>query len=172
MIKKYLFLLISMSIISFSCEQKEFSHAKDLEKADINFYCYNFQLKDSSGVYRDLYRHLSKANILDFWASWCRPCREAANPEYKKLYKKYHNKGLNIIAVSSDRHTYYWKKALKQDSLPWINLLDSTQRVKNKYNIKSYPTMFLVDSKGKIVGKNLWGKELIYKIDSLLKKTE
>ncbi len=165
--KIILFLLIFQLL---SCQQsKEFSHPKNLEKPIVNFYIPNIQLQDSKGTFRDLYQHLDKANILDFWASWCRPCRESANPAYKNLYKKYHSKGLNIYGISSDRHRYFWKKALSQDSLPWINVIDTNHISLKKFQIKSIPKMFLIDNKGKIIGINLWGKELEHKIDSLIK---
>ncbi len=128
-----------------------------------------FELPDSTMQITSVEAGMGKATIMDFWASWCRPCREAANPAYKKLYVKYHRKGLNIIGVSTDRHTYFWKKALQQDSLPWLQLIDSTRQILQTYQVKSLPAMYLIDRTGKIVGKNLWGKELDKKIDSLLR---
>ena len=128
-----------------------------------------FKLPDSTMQRLSVETGMSKATIIDFWASWCRPCREAANPAYKKLYQTYHKRGLNIIGVSTDRHTYFWKKALKQDSLPWLQLIDSSRQILQTYHVKSLPAMYLIDRNGKIVGKNLWGKNLEYKIDSLLK---
>ena len=128
-----------------------------------------FSAPDSTMQQIHIEQVMNKATLIDFWASWCRPCRESANPAYLKLYKKYHNKGLNIVGISSDRHQYFWKKALQQDSLPWIQLLDSTHRLLKKFEIKSIPAMFLIDANGKIVGRNLWGNDLEQKIDSLLK---
>ncbi len=128
-----------------------------------------FELPDSTMQITSVEAGMGKATIMDFWASWCRPCRETANPAYKKLYVKYHRKGLNIIGVSTDRHTYFWKKALQQDSLPWLQLIDSTRQILQTYQVKSLPAMYLIDRTGKIVGKNLWGKELDKKIDSLLR---
>ncbi len=128
-----------------------------------------FELPDSTGKIVPVDAGMGKATIIDFWASWCRPCREAANPAYLKLYKKYHLRGLNIIGVSTDRHTYFWKKALQQDNLPWLQLIDSTRRILQTYQVKSLPAMYLIDRNGKITGKNLWGENLDRKIDSLLR---
>jgi peroxiredoxin len=101
-------------------------------------------------------------------ANWCRPCREAANQAYLKLYKKYQRKALNIIGVSADRHQYFLKKALRQDSLPWIQVLDSTHQIFDLYKVKRIPTMFLINRNGQVIGRNLWGGSLNHKIDSLL----
>jgi len=129
-----------------------------------------FELPDPTGKQVSVETKMGKATLIDFWASWCRPCREAANPVYKKLYQKYHRRGLNIIGVSTDRHTYFWKKALRQDSLSWFQLLDTTRRILKTFKVKSLPTLYLIDAHGKIVGRNLWGKILSQKVDSLLKK--
>jgi len=127
-----------------------------------------FELPDSIGNKIPVEAGMGKATIIDFWASWCRPCREAANPAYKKLYQSYQNRGLNIIGVSTDRHTYFWKKALKQDNLPWLQLIDSSRQILQTFKVKSLPAMYLIDRTGKVIGKNLWGKDLKTKIDSLL----
>ncbi len=129
-----------------------------------------FELPDSTNTNISVEAGMGKATIVDFWASWCRPCREAANPVYKKLYQKYHKQGLNIIGVSTDRHRYFWKKALKQDSLTWTQMIDTTRQILQDYKVKSLPAMYLINQDGKVVGKNLWGTDLTRKIDSLLKK--
>ncbi len=153
------------------CQQKKYQiapHPAEQEGVTPGKYIPYFKAIDSSNNYIDVEQAMGKATIIDFWASWCRPCRESANPAYKKLYEKYHSKGLNILGVSSDRHQYYWKKALREDSLPWIQIIDSTHQILKQFQVKSIPTMLLIDQNGKITGRNLWGKDLEYKIDSLL----
>ncbi len=162
---KYLIIFVFF-LIAFSC--KNDPQPKGEVKPVPGFYAANFVAIDSSLKPHSLYKHLDKANILDFWASWCRPCRESANPHYLKLYKRYHKKGLNIIGLSSDRHMYFWKKALKQDSLPWLNLIDSTHQILPRFEVKRIPKMFVLDRNGKIIGINLWGEQLEHTIDSLL----
>ncbi len=137
-------------------------------KAKVNFYADNFVAIDSAKHPHQLYKLLGKATILDFWASWCRPCRETANPHYLKLYNKYHSRGLNIVGVSTDRHMYFWKKALKQDSLPWVNLIDSTHQILPVFEVNKIPKMFLLNQEGKIISINSWGEKLEKTIDSLL----
>jgi thiol-disulfide isomerase/thioredoxin len=164
------FLVFATVFLFFSCQNKYHiaPHSADNEGVAIGQYVYNFKEINPQKEYISLESAMGKATIIDFWASWCRPCREAANPAYLKLYKQYHNKGLNIIGVSSDRHSYFWQKALQQDSLPWTQVIDSTKQILKKYEVQKIPTMFLIDQNGKIVGRNLWGEELQGKIDSLL----
>ena len=155
----------------YACQQNSYhiaSHTQDQEGITPGKYVYNFNGVNDHNEQINLEKAMGKATIIDFWASWCRPCRESANPAYLALYKQYHSEGLNIIGVSSDRHYYYWKKALQQDSLPWFQILDSTNNILKKYKVTSIPTMFLIDRNGKIVGKNLWGENLHKQIDSLL----
>ncbi len=159
-------------MLAIACQNTSYSiakHAKSQEGTAIQQYIPSFKLPDSTGQLRSVEQMMGKATLIDFWASWCRPCRESANPAYKKLYLKFHKRGFNIIGVSSDRHQYFWKKALRQDSLTWTQVIDSTHKVLKLYQVKSLPAMFLIDRHGKIAGKNLWGKALERKIDSLLR---
>ncbi len=139
-----------------------------MEKPQTGFYAINFSGTTPDNKQLSLEKAMGKATIIDFWASWCRPCRESANPFYKKLYEQFHANGLNIIGISSDRHEHFWLKAIKQDSVPWQQIIDKNKKILKLYQIKKLPSMFLIDKKGKIIGKNLWGDELKRKIDSLL----
>jgi peroxiredoxin len=163
-VKKIWIYILLFTFISCTEKKKPLGEIKP----QINFYAYNFKAIDTVGKSHSLYTELGQATILDFWASWCRPCRESANPHYLKLYKKYHERGLNIIGVSTDKHMYFWKKALRQDSLPWINLIDSTHQIIPRFEVTKIPKMFVLDKNGKIIAINIWGNKLEKTIDSLL----
>ena len=113
-----------------------------------------------------------KATIIDFWASWCGPCRRE-NPNIVKVYEKYHEKGLEIISVSLDRpgQKDRWLKAIEDDKLTW-NHVGSLQYfndpVARMYNVSAIPSMFVLDEQGRIVGKKLRGQALHDKISQLL----
>lgn len=100
--------------------------------------------------------------LIDFWASWCGPCR-AENPTMLNAYNAYKGKNFEIVAISLDDNKDAWKRAVDQDNLPWIQVSD-LQGFKNEvavmYGIKAIPRNFLIDPDGKIVAKNLRGDEL------------
>lgn len=113
-----------------------------------------------------------KATIIDFWASWCRPCR-VENPNVVKVYEKYHDKGLEIISVSLDKkgQKSRWLKAIEDDNLQWhhvSNLKYWNEPVARMYNVSSIPATFILDAEGKIVAKKLRGKALEDKIAEML----
>lgn len=115
----------------------------------------------------------NKYTLVDFWASWCAPCR-ANFPHLKELYQKYKSKGLDILSISTDKSKDKWKKALENDSLPWLNILDNylleTKTISILYGIERLPTMFLIDSKGEIISRteDLLGNDLDLKLKKLL----
>lgn len=111
-----------------------------------------------------------KVVLIDFWASWCAPCR-AANPFVQKLYSKYKDKGFEVFAVSLDTKNKEWLKAIKQDKLKYTQVIDNSgwrSKVAEKYFVDQLPTNFLIDRTGKIVAIDLEGKELFDKVKSLL----
>ncbi|OAB77356.1 TlpA disulfide reductase family protein [Cochleicola gelatinilyticus] len=115
---------------------------------------------------------LGKYTIIDFWASWCKPCR-IENPNVVRVYEKYHDKGLNIISVSLDRpgQKDKWLKAIEDDNMDWYhvsNLQFWQGPIARQYNIRSIPATFLLDETGKIIDKDLRGPALEAKIASLL----
>lgn len=106
-----------------------------------------------------------KVTLLDFWASWCKPCRKE-NPNVKKIYEAYHQDGLNIVGVSTDRNEEAWKKAVEEDGITWTQMI-STEAAKT-YNIRYIPATFLLNAEGVIMKKDLRGEELEAEIAKLL----
>jgi thiol-disulfide isomerase/thioredoxin len=95
--------------------------------------------------------------LIDFWASWCSPCREE-NPYLVKAYNKYADKGLEIISISLDENKANWEKAVKQDSLKWIQACDlkgSKSKIVEDFGFLVIPTNYLIDKVGRIIDKNL-----------------
>jgi thiol-disulfide isomerase/thioredoxin len=94
--------------------------------------------------------------LLDFWASWCIPCRKST-PELIKTYNLYKQKGLEIISISIDENEKAWRAAVAQDKIPWLNILTSNksndQSLKSLYNVTPVPTYILIDKAGVIVGR-------------------
>lgn len=129
----------------------------------------NFGLKDKDGKTfnaKDIVTG-KKYILVDFWASWCGPCRKEI-PNLKTAYAEYSNKGFEILSVSIDKDEKAWQKALGQENMQWHNLLDD-DKVSKSFNVKAIPATYLVDGKGVIIGENLRGAELEAKLKELMK---
>ncbi|MDA3954612.1 MAG: TlpA disulfide reductase family protein [Bacteroidales bacterium] len=127
--------------------------------------------------------HLSELNgkivLIDFWASWCKPCRKE-NPNIVEVYKKYkdaqfkNGKGFTVLSVSLDFKKDAWEKAIETDSMKWPYHVGDLKGWRNaaavKYGIKSIPTSYLIDGDGIIVGVNLRGDSLESAIKKIRKK--
>jgi peroxiredoxin len=113
-----------------------------------------------------------KVVLLDFWASWCRPCR-ANNPEVVSLYNQYKNQGFTVFSVSLDQNKEAWVKAIKDDKLSWPYHVSELRQWQGRYNeiygIDAIPRTFLIDKNGIIVAINLQGDQLKNKVAELLK---
>ncbi|MBA3705782.1 MAG: AhpC/TSA family protein [Bacteroidetes bacterium] len=113
-----------------------------------------------------------KVVLVDFWASWCGPCR-AENPNVVKAYNKYKSKGFDIFSVSLDKDMDKWKMAIQKDNLSWKNHVCDFKYwqspVVGLYNFQGIPYNVLLDKKGNIIAKNLRGDELEKKLDEVLK---
>ena len=143
-----------------------------IKQSDVGGVAPNFSAPSPDGEIVSLKETLGKYTIIDFWASWCRPCR-AENPNVVRVYKKYHDKGLNIISVSLDKagQKDRWIKAIADDNMDWYhvsNLKAWQEPIAKMYGVRSIPATFLLDENGKIIDKNLRGAALENKIASLL----
>ena len=120
-----------------------------------------------------------KIVLVDFWASWCVPCRKSY-PHLKKVYEKYKDKGFEVVGVTNDSNHDQWKKAIKEDELEWIQVADIfpprdagppfTARVITSYAAPYLPSTYLLDRDGKILAKQLHGEELDMKLAEIFNK--
>ena len=113
-------------------------------------------LNDTSGVPISLASLRGKYVLLDFWAAWCRPCREE-NPNIVENYNNYKSYGFDVYQVSLDRTKEDWIRGIKQDKLPWINVSDLKyyqSEAAELYNVDRIPSAFLLDPDGKIIAKH------------------
>lgn len=130
-----------------------------------------FSMEDTSGMVLSLADLIGQNYLLvDFWASWCAPCRQE-NPNLVATYRKYHDKGFEILGVSFDSSRDRWIGAIKSDSLTWYHVSDLKgweNQVGKLYGIRAIPSNMLLDRSGKIIAKNLLGDDLRNKLDELL----
>jgi thiol-disulfide isomerase/thioredoxin len=123
-----------------------------------------------------------KIVIIDFWGSWCVPCRKS-HPDMKKLYKKYNSQGVEIIGIASETaktpqdRDKAWRKAIAEDGVDWLHVMidPDVNDLAKSYDIGGYPTKFLIDQHGKFVLRLLGNQPnshemLAQKIEELLKK--
>jgi thiol-disulfide isomerase/thioredoxin len=130
-------------------------------------------IKNPAGKTLSLSALKGKIVLVDFWASWCAPCRQE-NPNVVKLYNKYHSKGFDIFSVSLDQDPAAWKAAIQKDGLLWPNhvsdLMGWESPIVKQFGIQGIPYTVLINKEGKIVGVGLRGADLERKLIELLSK--
>jgi thiol-disulfide isomerase/thioredoxin len=122
----------------------------------------DFSEKDVDGRPLSISNHKGKVVLIDFWATWCPPCR-AEIPNVVAVYQKYHDKGFDIIGVSLDEDQQKLLDFTKQNDMTWQQFFDGQgwkDKLAVKYGIRSIPATFLLDGEGKIIGKDLRGDDL------------
>lgn len=128
-----------------------------------------FTQQDVNGKPLKLEDIRSKYVLVEFWASWCGPCR-AENPNLTKQYAKYKSQGFEVIAISLDDHKDKWEEAIAKDQLPWLHVSDLkgwNNEVGRQYGIRAVPANFLLDENKNIIAMNLRGEELNKKLSEL-----
>jgi peroxiredoxin len=150
------------------------AYARKLEKMkvmEVGTMALDFTQNDVNGKPIKLSDYKGKYVLVDFWASWCSPCR-AENPNVVKAYNKYHGKGLEILAVSLDKTKEAWLAAIKKDGLTWTHVSD-LRGWKNEvgllYGISGVPQNLLLDKTGRIIAKNLRAEALDIQLGKVFK---
>ncbi|GIV38578.1 MAG: thiol:disulfide interchange protein [Thermonema sp.] len=132
----------------------------------------DFSLPQADGTPFSLSKLRGKYVLVDFWASWCGPCRKE-NPQVVALYNKYKDKGFEILGVSLDEDKEAWLKAIEKDRLTWIHVSDLKgwqNEAARLYNVNAIPMTYLIDPDGVIIAKGLRGPALEAKLQELLGK--
>ena len=132
----------------------------------------DLQLKDFNGQTHRLSEYVGKGKwvLIDFWASWCGPCREEL-PDLVKIYEAFHNNGFDVVGISLDDEVEAWQKAVKKMKLSWHHLSDLKgwdSKAVETYKVFGIPTNLLVNPKGKIVASNIELENLIDKLNEVL----
>lgn len=131
----------------------------NLNKYGINKPFFEFTLPNTKDKNIDITTFLGKIILVDFWASWCTPCR-IKHPELIKLKSKFEEKNFDIISISIDDNKKNWLQAVKKDNITWTNLIDIDKKVNNELKIPAIPFNYLIDENGFILGINLSIKEI------------
>lgn len=164
-LKKIIPLIVWLLAVFFSNAQQEVANITDSRL--------QIKLPTVKGDSITLASLKGKVVLLDFWASWCMPCR-AANKKLVKLYDKYSKQGFEIFSVSLDEDKKDWQKAILKDKISWLQVNDPrgswNAKTAADWNISVLPTSFLINKKGDVVAIDPEGKELEKEVKDLLQE--
>jgi thiol-disulfide isomerase/thioredoxin len=141
------------------------------KKTELGVLSMDFSQKDTTDQLISLSSFKGKYVLIDFWASWCGPCRQES-PVLVKAYEKYRAKGFDILSVSLDEDKNKWIGAIKKDNLSWTHVSDlkgNENQAALLYGVKSIPANFLIDPQGKIIAKGLRGADVERKLQEIFK---
>lgn len=136
---------------------------ENLKSAQLTGKAPEFTLTDKNGKQVSLAEFRNKYVLVDFWASWCAPCREK-NRELNKYYPQLQQQGIEVISISLDDNKAQWLKAVQEDGISWTQLADldgfKRSKVRQAYKVEQVPTVYLIDLAGNVVCKGPTMKEL------------
>jgi thiol-disulfide isomerase/thioredoxin len=155
------------NIKAYIAPEEEEEEEGDVQIGDV---APDFNAPSANGSVKTLYSSLGNFTIVDFWSSWCGPCR-VESPQLVELYNTYKDKGLKIVGVSLDQNKENWLKAIENDNLAWVhvsNLKRWDDPIAAQYGVKSIPQLFLLDQKGTVLVRKTNARELEPFLASLL----
>ena len=185
-VKKYIFLfaILFTGVILFFFEHfletplsvKDVQIGKnfDQEKSEVGYFAPRFTLKNLKGNYEGLENYRGQVVVLNFWATWCAPCR-VEMPSFEKLYRRYRSEGVSVLAVTLDKNAKpKIKSFVDEHNLSFPVLLDSKSEVERLYPSMTVPFTYVIDRKGRVVArvdgaKNWESEETFEAIEYLLK---
>jgi thiol-disulfide isomerase/thioredoxin len=166
---EYLYNQMSKNITAMPSAQLLLDKLKVNKQMVIGHLFADIKLPDNKGIIQSIEKYKGNYLLIDFWASWCSPCREET-PYLKSAFKKYGNKGFHIVAISLDNNVQPWKSAIAKDGTGlWTQLLDKNEISRQKYAVKYIPENYLLDPAGKIIARNLRGNNLEKLLEKLFK---